>query len=47
MTAASAETVQFESMSLDRKTIARGDFFLKAFDVTIFEFHDLAAVGAD
>ena len=47
MTAAGAEAVEFEAVGLDREAVACGDFFLKPFDVAIFEFHDLAAVGAD
>lgn len=47
MTAAGTEAVQFETVSLDREAVTRRDFFLEAFDIAIFEFHDLAAVGAD
>jgi hypothetical protein len=47
MTAAGTEAVQFETVGLDREAVACGDFLLEAFDVAIFELHDLAAVGAD
>ncbi len=47
MTAMGTEAVEFEAVSLDYKAVAGGDFLLKPLDVTIFELHDLSAVGAD
>ena len=47
MTAAGAETVEFEPVGLDGKTVAGGDLFLEFLDFTIFEFDDLAATRAD
>lgn len=47
MTAAGAETVEFEPVGLDGKAIAGGDFILQFLDLTIFKFDDLAATRAD
>ena len=47
MSAAGAHTVEFQFMGLDSEAVSAGDLFLKAFDVFILEFHDLAAGGAD
>lgn len=47
MTAAGAESVEFEAVGLDRKPIAGGNLFLEAFDIAIFKFDDVPALGAD
>lgn len=47
MTAAGTEAVEFESVGGDRKAVAGRNFFLKALDITVFKFDDLAAAGAD
>ena len=47
MTAAGAETVEFESVGLDGKAVAGGDFILQFLDLTIFKFNNLAATRAD
>ena len=47
MTAARAQSVEFEAMGLNGKAIPAGDFFLKSFNVAVFEFNNLAAAGAD
>ena len=47
MTAARAETVEFEAVSLDGKAVSGGDFFLQLLDLAIFKLHDLPATGAD
>ena len=47
MTAAGAETIEFESVGLDDEAVTRGDFVLQLFDFTIFKLDDLAAAGAD
>ena len=47
MTAARTEAVEFEAVSLDRKAVAGGDFFLEALNVAVFKLHDLSAVGAN
>ena len=47
MTAASAEAVEFQAVSRNGEAVPGGDFFLELFDLAVFEFHDLAAVGAN
>ncbi len=47
MTAASAEAVEFKAVSRNGEAVPGGDFLLKLFDIAVFKFHDLAAVGAD
>ena len=47
MTAASAEAVEFKTVSRNSEAVPGRDFLLKLFDLAVFEFHDLAAVGAD
>jgi hypothetical protein len=47
MTAAGAESVEFEAVGLDREAVAGCDFFLETLDVTVFELDDLSAPGAD
>lgn len=47
MAAARAESVEFETVGLDGKAVSRGDLFLKAFDVAVFEFNDFPTPGAD
>ena len=47
MTAAGAESVEFEPVGGNRKAVLSRDFFLEAFDITVFKFHDLAAACAD
>ena len=47
MTTARTETVEFEAVGLDRKAVAGRHFFLKTFDVAVFELHNLSAAGAD
>ncbi len=47
MTAAAAEPVEFEPVSGNREAVSSGDFLLELFDLTVFEFHDLPAIGAD
>ena len=47
MTAARAETVELKPVGLDGKSVARGDFFLKPFDIAVFKFYDLTASSAD
>ena len=39
MTAARAESIEFEAVSLDGKTVPRCHFFLKTLDVAVFELH--------
>lgn len=47
MTAAGAEAVQLEAVSLDGEAVLGGDFFLQALNLAIFELDDLAAAGAN
>src|SRR5690349_1690431 len=47
MTAARAEAIELETVGCDRKTVPRGDFFLKALDVAVLKLHDLSAAGAN
>lgn len=47
MTAAGAETVEFEAVGSDRKAVSGCDFFLKALNIAVFELHDLSTAGAD
>ncbi len=47
MTAAPAEAVELKAVGRDGEAVPGGDFLLKLFDLAVFEFHDLAAVGAD
>jgi len=47
MTAASTESVKFKAVSGNSEAVPGRDFFLELFDLAVFEFHDLAAVGAD
>ncbi len=45
MTAARAEAIQLKAVGLDGEAVALCDFFLEAFDIAVFEFHDLPATG--
>lgn len=47
MTAARAESVEFEAVGGNRKAILGCDFFLEAFDIAVFKFHDFATARAD
>lgn len=47
MTAAGAQTVEFEAVGLNGKAIPAGDFFLKPLNVAVFELDDLPAASAD
>jgi len=47
MTTARTEAVEFEAVGLDGEAVSGGHLLLKAFDVAVFELHDLSAVGAD
>lgn len=47
MTAARAESVELEAVSLDGKTVAGRHFFLKALNVAVFELHDLPTARAN
>ena len=47
MTAAGTETVELEAMGLNGESVTSSDFFLEAFDVAVFELHNLSAVRAD
>ncbi len=47
MTTAGAQSVEFEAVGLNGKAIPAGDFFLKPFNVAVFEFHDLPTACAD
>ena len=47
MTAAAAEAVEFKAMGGNGEAVPGGDFFLEFFDLAVFKFHDLAAVGAN
>lgn len=47
MTAVGAEAVEFEAVGFDGEAVAGGHLFLKAFDVAVFELHDLSTVRAD
>jgi hypothetical protein len=47
MTAAGAESVEFEAVGLDGKTVPRCHFFLKTLNIAILEFHYLSAAGAN
>ena len=47
MTAAGAEAVQFETVGLDRKSVAGSDLFLEFLDFAILEFDDFPATGAN
>jgi len=47
MTAAGAETVEFEAVSLNCKAVPSGDFLLQLFDLTILKFDDFSATRAD
>ena len=47
MSTAGAHAVELQFMGLDGEAVSAGDFFLESLDVFIFEFHDLAAPGAD
>src|SRR3990167_5945377 len=47
MTAASTEAVEFKAVSGNGEAVPGGDFLLELFDLAVFKFHDLAAVGAN
>ena len=47
MTAAPAETIQFEAVCLNREAVTGRDFFLEPLDVTIFKFDNFPATGAN
>ena len=47
MTAAGAESVEFKPVGGNRKAVLGRDFLLKALDIAVFKFHDLAAACAD
>jgi hypothetical protein len=47
MTAARAESVEFEAVSLDGKTVPRCHFFLKTLNVAVLKLHDLTATCAN
>ena len=47
MTAARAEAVEFEAVSLDDKAVPSGDFLLQFLDFTVLKFDDLSATRAD
>lgn len=47
MSAARAESVEFEAVGLDRKPVAGSHFFLQSFDVAVFELDNFPAVGTD
>ena len=47
MTTASTEPVEFKAVSGNGETVPGRDFLLEFFDLAVFKFHDLAAVGAN
>ncbi len=47
MTAAGAESVEFEPVGGNGKAVLGRDFLLETFDVAVFELHDLATAGTD
>jgi hypothetical protein len=47
MTTAGAESVEFKPVGGNGKAVLRRDFFLEAFDIAVFKFHDLATACAD
>lgn len=47
MTTASAEAVEFKTVSRNGEAVSGGDFLLELFDLAVFKLHDLAAVGAN
>lgn len=47
MTAASAEAVEFKTVSRNSEAVPGCNFFLELFDLAVFKLHDLAAVGAN
>lgn len=47
MTAARAEPIEFETVGLNGKTVPRCHFFLKTFNVAVFELHDLSTACAN
>lgn len=47
MTAARAESVELEAVSLNGKTVSRCHLFLKPLNVAVLELHDLPTAGAD
>ena len=47
MTAARAESIEFEAVGLNGKTVPRCHFFLKTLNVAVFEFHDLSTACAN
>lgn len=47
MTAEGAQSVEFEAVGLNGKAVPAGDFFLKPFNIAVFEFDDLPTAGAD
>lgn len=47
MTTASAEAVEFKTVSRNGEAVPGCDFLLELFDLAVFKLHDLAAVGAN
>jgi hypothetical protein len=47
MTAAGAESIEFEAVGLDGKAVSGGDLLLQFFNLAVFEFDDFAATCAD
>ena len=47
MTAAGAESVEFEAVGLDCEAVADGHLFLETLDFAVFELDDLPTTGAD
>ena len=47
MAAAGTEAVELKAVSLDSEAVLGGDFLLQAFNLAVFELHDLAASSAN
>lgn len=47
MTAARAESIKFETVGLNGKTVPQCHFFLKTFNVAVFELHDFSTPRAN
>ncbi len=47
MTAAGTQPIEFKTVGLNGKSVQGRDFFLKSFNVTVFEFHNLPTACAD
>ena len=47
MTATGAESVEFEPVGGNGKTVLGGDLLLEAFNIAVFKFHDLATTCAN